>query len=363
MKETTKLQRLIGSANAVIDKKGTVRTNGKVASLRTVQLTREVMSSTCRRLHKLGFYLEDIHGLSAKHIEALASDWFFNELSPKSMQNLLSRLRVFSVWINKRGIVREGGMSAYWLTPDPTVLKVKTCTEKSKSWAGNAIDTLQVIERALEEDHRLYVMLLMGVFFGLRAKEMLHLKPHQADQGDVLEVKGHVAKGGRYRLVRIYDGDIEIKGLGRIQREVLNLAKTVCARGETLGWPGRTYEQNRKKYYYYLEKLGITKKGLGVVGHGLRAEFAENQLILRGLVPPVFGGTGKEMSVTKRRSALHAVASGLGHNDTHTSGAYFGSFSRGPTQSLKGADFSAVPAKDMLEARIGKLCSYTVKLA
>ena len=70
MKETTKLQRLIESANAVIDKKGTLRTNGKVASLRTVQLTREVMSSSCRRLHKLGYYLEDIQGLSAKHITA-----------------------------------------------------------------------------------------------------------------------------------------------------------------------------------------------------------------------------------------------------------------------------------------------------
>ena len=49
MHQTSKLNRLIASANAVIDTRGTIRTNGKPASLRTVKLTREALNSTCRR--------------------------------------------------------------------------------------------------------------------------------------------------------------------------------------------------------------------------------------------------------------------------------------------------------------------------
>lgn len=364
MYQTSKLNRLIASADAVINAKGGVRVNGKPASLRTIQLTRETLHNTCRRLHKMGFYLEDIQGLSAKHINAVVRNWYDDKLSPKSMQNMLSRLRVFSVMLGKRGIVREGGLPAFLPEVDPKALKVKTYTEASKSWTGKAVDTLKVIDKAFYEDMRLYIMLLLEVFFGLRRKEVLRLKPNKIDRVKWIEIDGSVAKGGRYRVVHIFDDDVDptVRALGQLQRKVLNMAKKLCTEDETLGWPGRTYQQCTRRYHYLLTKLGVTKAELGIVGHGLRAEFGENGLLILGVVPPVLGGNGKGLSPAKRKEVLNSVASSLGHNDTHTSAAYYGSFTHPPSTSPNGAAFTILSAEELLEKRVGKLCSYAFRL-
>jgi hypothetical protein len=108
-------------------------------------------------------------------------------------------------------------------------------------------------------------------------------------------------------------------------------------------------------------KLGITKHELGIVGHGLRAEFAENALLLQGIVPPVLGGRGKEVGTAERKKIVTNVASVMGHDDTHTSGAYYGSF-HNPSLVKGVGSFSAVTAKDIASERVGKLCSYKVRL-
>ena len=363
MHQTSKLNRLIASANFVIDTKGIIRTNGKPASLRTVKLTREALNSTCRRLHMMGFYLEDIQGLSAKHIDALVKNWYAEKLSAKTMQNLLSRLRVFSGWINKRGIVREGGVPAFLPDVPPSELKVKTYTQNSKSWTGRAVDTLKVIDKAFDEDKRLYAMLMMSVTFGLRRKEVLHIKPHDADRGDGIHIDSHIGKGGRYRFIPIFatDEDPNVKAMGLIQLKVLELAKKLCRPGEHLGWSGNTYVQNDRKYGYLMGKLGITKHELGIVGHGLRAEFAENALLLQGIVPPVLGGTGKEVGTADRKKKLTNVASLMGHSDTHTSTAYYGSFRPSLMLTASGS-LSVVKAEHVASERVGKLFSYKVRL-
>ena len=66
-----KLHRLIETANAVVRSHAGLRVNGKVASHRTQEYAEQVIGETCRRLHKLGFYLENIEGLSEKHIVTL----------------------------------------------------------------------------------------------------------------------------------------------------------------------------------------------------------------------------------------------------------------------------------------------------
>ena len=111
-----------------------------------------------------------------------------------------------------------------------------------------------------------------------------------------------------------------------------------------------------------LTKLGVTKAELGIVGHGLRAEFGENGLLILGVVPPVLGGNGKGLSPAKRKEVLNSVASSLGHNDTHTSAAYYGSFTHPPSTSPNGAAFTILSAEELLEKRVGKLCSYAFRL-
>jgi hypothetical protein len=83
---SSKLDRLLASADAIVLANSGLRVNGKVASDRTQEYSRQLMGETCRRLHKLGFYLEDISGLSAKHIDALVKDWHVSKHKNKTMQ-------------------------------------------------------------------------------------------------------------------------------------------------------------------------------------------------------------------------------------------------------------------------------------
>ena len=58
-----RLGKLIESADLVVNKHCGLRSNGEAASIRTQEFSRQVIRETCHRLHKLGFYLEDISGL------------------------------------------------------------------------------------------------------------------------------------------------------------------------------------------------------------------------------------------------------------------------------------------------------------
>jgi site-specific recombinase XerC len=279
----------------------------------------------------MGFYLEDLQGIGAKHVEALVKDWYKSGLSANTMQNQLSKLRIFCDWLGKPRLIREGGVAAYLPEVDPAELKVKTYTERSKSLSGNGIDPLEVLARAQEMDERLCVMLMMGSLFGLRRKEMLMLKPHKADQGSHLALDGNITKGGRFRAHMFKGDDFEI-----VERKVIELAKAICKKDEALGWPGRTFKQNENRLAHYMRKLGLTKANCGVTLHGVRHELSENHALLDGLLPPVLGGTGEEMPTKQRKSIMQKISNTLGHGDTHTIGAYFGTFRNIREKAMQG---------------------------
>ena len=320
----SKLDSLIRSADAVVGRCAGLRVNGKVSSKRTQDYSRELIRESCRRLHRLGYYLEDISGLREKHVEALVKDWHRQGLANKTMQNQYSRLKIFCGWIGRQGIIDNSGVgvSAYLTGISPETLKVQTYTDESKSWSGNGLDLIKQFARARLEDQRLHAMLLMGVAFGLRKKEMLRIKPWKADRGHLLEIDGSVAKNGKYRAILI-DAGTEY---GRFQRDVLDYTKGLCKKLETLGWPGKTIKQTENSYYHLMTKLGFTKEVMGVTGHGLRAEFAENQALLMGLMPPSLGGNRNQLDRETREWIGEQVSHMLGHDDLHTLGAYYGSF-------------------------------------
>jgi hypothetical protein len=55
-----KLDRLLDSVNAVIRANAGLRVNDKVASNRTQEYSEQFMKETCRRLHGLGFPIEEV---------------------------------------------------------------------------------------------------------------------------------------------------------------------------------------------------------------------------------------------------------------------------------------------------------------
>lgn len=318
---TNDLEKLISSAMVIIQANGGIRVNGKVASLRTREYTEQAIKESCRRLHRLGFYLASVEGLQAKHIEALVRDWHRQGLSNKTMQNQFSRLRIFCGWLGRSGLIKDGGVPAYLPEVAPSELKVSTIAAKSKSWTENGIDIAAKIKAAKLEDLRHGHMLLLGVAFGLRKKEMLRIKLWRADKGHCLDIDGSVAKNGRFRSIPLEEGPF-----GVAQRWVLDEAKKVCGKYEPMGWPGLTIKQAENRYYHRMKRLGITRFDAGVTGHGLRAEYAENLLLLRGLMPPTLGGAIDQMSKVDRDPIIIDSQRKLGHNIPDKAAAYFGTF-------------------------------------
>ena len=345
----SKLDELIRSADAVVSRCGGLRVNGKVASERTQTYSRELIRECCRRLHRLGFYLISIEGLQRKHIDALVGDWAACKLSAKTIQNQFSRLKIFCGWLSKAGIVSPLGAIGHLPGVDAQTLRVRTVAEKSKSWSENGVDITEKLSQARMNDQRHGAMLLLSVAFGLRKKEQLRIKPWKADKGSHLEIDGSVAKNGKFRSIRLegiegghQGATSEQNDFGRAQRWALDEAKKLCKKNETLGWPELSFKQSENRYYHFMKVLGLTKFDAGVTGHGLRAEYAENMLVLRGLMPPTLGGTAEQLTREVRDTIMQDVQNTLGHNDRHVAGAYWGSFRRDPSFKHLGARIGAV---------------------
>ncbi len=334
MEKKDGLRDLFKSADAVLEK--AVRVNGKPASERTQELTRKVVYANLRILHGLGYRIEHIDNLRDKHLEAIVGYWWEHNYAPKTIQNNFSRLKIFCGWMGRGNLIRRGGAAAYLPEVPKEQLRVQTYTDTTKSWSGNGVHVEQMLETAKLEDTRWYCMLLLGLFFGLRQKEMLGLKPWEADKGRYLNIDGNIAKGGRPRVILLEDNKT-----GEFQRLVLNYIKRQCRKGEALCWTGLTMEQGRKRYFHLMRKHGITKAELGVTGHGLRAEYAENEALRRGLLPPSLGGTRHQFPRADIVAIAQEVSNNLGHNDLHTISAYYGSFRKArPTAWTRAGGFA-----------------------
>ena len=316
-------RKLLSSLDAVLSRNTDKRVNGNVSSERTQQLQRTVLIGMCRRLYHLGFQVVHINNLSENHITALVQDWHNHGLKNKTLENYVSVIRRLTEWINKPNLIPSvNALQHYLPNVDKADLKVKTYTDKSKSWTENGVDVSAKIKEAESFDTRFSAMLLLGFAFGLRRKEQLRIILSQADGGDKLMIRGNVGKSGR-------DRDIQIEH--PFQRFCLDRAKKVAGKNQPLGWPGLSYQQSIERYNYYLRhRLGISGKDSQCVGHGLRAEFVENEFLRLGFVPPTLGGSVDQMPREQFKTIANDVMAKVGHNRITPTGAYCGSLARRP---------------------------------
>ena len=322
----SKLSKLEMSIHDVATTKGLVRLNGKTASLGTVRTTINVATESARRLHRLGFEIEHIDRLAERHVRALVEDWERCGLADKTMQNQLSRLRMVANWIGKPTMIPKGHGVFHFL-PGVAPRKVANVAMKGKSWSDNGIDVVAKIKEADGIDRRFGMMLRMAVAFGLRRKELLMGMPWAMDAGSELLINCNIAKNGRDRTIEIHHP---------FQRATVKYAKSVCKKGEFMGWPGITYQQSVNRFKYMMSnRLGITRANAECVGHGLRAEFVENEAMLLGLLPPTLGGKADQMSKEQREQIELAISRNTGHNRTSVMGAYYGSFRRPPKGAIQ----------------------------
>ncbi|MBP8923389.1 MAG: integrase domain-containing protein, partial [Thauera sp.] len=296
------------------------RKNGAVASERTFRMQIEVVKQFCRTLHGAGLMVEDPANLDSKHIDAVFDVWVIETgLSNTTLQNQKPRIKQFFKWLGKPQLSEYvGKIETRYKDRLPQGFRAKTVADESKSWRGAGLDVNEIYRKAMELDVRFGAMLMMERAFGLRKKEVLLTNPWRADKKEWLDVRENIAKGGRRREVLIREGEY-----GKGQRRVLEFAKKCCKRWETLAWPELSFEQAQRRYFHLCERVGMTKEETGMTGHGLRAGFAEDMMLLDNILPPVLGGV-KEMSdkATRDVSKLR-TSKAMGHNRLQITHAYY----------------------------------------
>lgn len=301
---------------ALLAKHNHMRANGKrITSNKTREERERALFQMFHLLRTLNFKIEDPANLKQKHIQALVDHWVEKKLSAGSIENNLTYIRTLCEWLGKSGMVLSSGKYA-------DGIKRTYAAMHDKSFTGNGVDFWTVFVKILDKDLYVAMQLLVVKAFGLRRKEAVMFKPVIADRGFYIEAfKG--TKTGKERTVLV---DNEEK------REILEILKAfVMAKkknvGSHIGHPDGNLEQNMKHYSYILGAAGLTKKDLGVTGHGLRTEFVIDELLKRGVVVTVRGGTGLAASKVETQLARLQVSELVGHSRTAVLTAYSGKLS------------------------------------
>ncbi|VVE36545.1 phage integrase N-terminal domain-containing protein [Pandoraea soli] len=330
----------------VVDRHAGVRVNGNVASHRTRELTASVLFAVFGTLTVLGFKLQNPRNLGERHVDVLVKHWHSEGRAVATMQNELSVLRKFAIWIGKKGMVRT--LQDYLPHVPRAELQRRTVATKSKSWSKNGVNVEEKIAQADALNERFGLMLRLAIAFGLRRKEILMLKPWKCDHGDYLAVYPNAGpKGGRARNVPIEN---------TFQREMLDYVKARMPKGDSMGWKttrrGKpaTLAYSCQEYMRRMSEMDVTKSAAGVAGHGLRAEYSENAGLVnkdRPFVPPTLGGTADQMPAEELHLALSQVSEKLGHSRTSITGSYYGHFKglRRPPQKVSDEERQARSAK------------------
>jgi integrase len=304
------------------------RANGKVASERTFTARKESLLASFRQLIDLGYRLQCPKNITEKHVKALMDYWLYTKKSkPKTIESSLSNLRLFGDWIGKTGMVKS--KYDYVKQEDRSLLRVDSAARSSKSWTGNNINLDEIFERVDLADERFGLILRMQIAFGLRREEALKCKPHLQDFNEYFRIeKGH-GKGGKVR---------SIPTITSSQIDLIKQIKMKIGRFDSLGWQytkdGQvaSLKQNLKRYDNLMKACGITKAELGVTGHGLRAQFSENNALANGLIPPSMGGMKNQMSKQQRKTITEILSEAMGHHRTVVMSAYYCAFKKDTTE-------------------------------
>lgn len=285
----------------------------KTASYQTHNKRAQILYASFLELRGMGYKVDDTSNLKTKHIEALVERWEKDGQSPSTIQNKISVFRVFARWIGKAGMVR----SADGLVKTPGAATRTYVAKEPKGWTANGVAT-SMIEQVERYDARVGMQLRCCLVFGLRMQEAIELKPHRADKGDYIVVSDGT-KGGRARVVPLDTPD---------KRDLLEKCKKLvgCFRNAYMGEPGNTLAQNKRRFFYVMEKFKITRDALGVTAHGLRHEYVNKRYEeLTGDKSPVEGGAVAAENPELDHEARTVIAEEVGHTRPSIVSCYSGS--------------------------------------
>jgi integrase len=274
-------------------------------------------------LIELGYKIQNPRNFNEKHMKVLASYWEEKGLNASTIQNRISVFRTFADWIGKEGMIKES--EAY--VSDPKNVKRSQVAKRDMSWTAAGFDIVAKLQEIEAYSKHAAAQLLMIQAFGLRRMEALSFKPNRnwehvpgTEHGAIRVRNG--TKGGRERIIVVSTS---------AQINALKYARAIAGSksAATIGYPYMTLEQSCKHYNYILSKFGLTKKELGVTGHGLRHQYANNRFEeLSGMDSPVRAKTLPEAKTPEMQGniqyAKSKVSEELGHSRTSITAAYIG---------------------------------------
>ncbi len=294
------------------------RANGKgVCSSRTRKERTRFYLNMVGRLWDLNFKIRKLESLSEKHVEALLEYWYSQGHVAGSLHTRLSMISVLCDWMGKRGVAKT--IRTYFPNDE---MRRCTVVKESKAWKAKQVDPVAIIKKAAQIDERLAVMLALQYTFGLRVKESIEIRPAHAliEGGKTLELN-QGTKGGKSRTVPVDTPE---------KRDVIQWALRVANSDNTkrVRWPSCTWTQAQNRFYHLVRnRLGVTKKELGVTPHGLRHEWSQDEYKAQtGLPTPVEGGALGKIDRTTHQMASMTVSRWLGHGRIDVTTSYYGSY-------------------------------------
>ena len=245
-----------------------------------------------------------------KHIELALTNWAEGDIARRTIDNRLSTLRWFAAEIGKPNIVKRTNDEYKMLPPR----EKPNYTDKARSLDRGSLDKVR--------DPLTHMSLILQREFGLRQKEAIMIRPHEADRGDRIHLQDSWAKGGNPR-------DVRLTTLG--QRQALDEAKALVPPGRALIPGDKDFHQQRNIYKAQTRRAGLSNM------HGLRHAYAQRRYrtLTRRLDPngegwhcPARGGLPqKDLSKENYRIDVQArtqISEEMGHERLRITYVYLG---------------------------------------
>ena len=293
----------------------------KVVGVETQKDREVVLYNAFKQLRALGFKVEHPKNFQERHFKALLQFWLDENLSASTIQKRTSILRTLVGWMGKSNMLKP--LENY--VEDKSRVRRDQVARVDKSWSSNGVSYEDKLAQMMDYDIRLGAQMMMIKAFGLRRAEAVMFRPIVAKRLGVESTSIVIefgTKGGRPRSLAINNDE---------KRAALEFAVKVAKAGiGHIGWEELTLKQAIRKYANAMIKFKITKKDLGVTGHGLRHEYLNDTYeAIAGQPSPVRGGLKETVDPELDRLAREITSQEAGHSRLGITASYFGSHQPG----------------------------------
>ena len=293
----------------------------KTVGVQTQIERKEILFKAFIQLRALGFKIESPRNFKERHFKALLKYWLDKNLSASTIQKRASILRTLAGWVGKHNMIKP--LEDY--VEDKSRVRRDQVARVDKSWSTNGVSFQEKLAQMMGYDKKLGAQLMMIKAFGLRRAEAVMFRPIVAMRlGEVSTsiVVEFGTKGGRPRSLSINSDE---------KRAALAFAVEVAKEGiGHIGWEYLTLKQAIRRYANAMIKFKITKKDLGVTGHGLRHEYLNDTYeSIAGQSSPVRGGLKENVDLELDKLAREVTTQEAGHSRLSITSSYFGSYRSG----------------------------------